>query len=68
MCKSLNSFRDIINYINSLENEEQIQEFVMSRLEKLENNSKKRTIDKNNSGRLIGTITEGYINSDSPIV
>ena len=68
MCKSLNSFRDIINYINSLENEEQIQEFVMSRLDKLENNSEKRTIDKNNNGRLIGTITEGYINSDSPIV
>lgn len=68
MCKSLNSFRDIINYINSLENEEQIQEFVMSRLEELENNSVKRTIDKNNNGRLIGTITEGYINSDSPIV
>lgn len=68
MSQSLNSFRDIISYINSLENEEKIKEFVMSRLEELENNSEKRTISKNNNGRLIGTISEGYINSDSPIV
>ena len=68
MKQNLNSFRDIIAYVNSLENEEQIKEFVMSRLEELENNSEKRTIDKNNNGRLIGTISEGYINSDSPIV
>ena len=68
MNQNLNSFRDIIAYVNSLKNEEQIKEFVMSRLEELENNSKKRTIDKNNNGRLIGTISEGYINSDSPIV
>lgn len=68
MSKILNSFRDIIAHVNSLENEEQIKEFVMTRLEELENNSKKRTIDNNNNGRLIGTISEGYINSDSPIV
>lgn len=67
MSQNLNSFRDIISYINSLENEEQIKEFVMSRLEKLESNSEKRKIDKNNNGRLIGTITDGYINSNSPI-
>lgn len=68
MGQSLKSFRNIIAYINSLENEDQIKEFVMSRLEELENNSEKRTIDKNNNGLLIGTITEGYINSNSPIV
>ena len=68
MSQSLNSFRDIIAYVNSLENEEQIKGFVMSRLGELEKNSEKRTIDKNNDGRLIGTISEGYINSDSPII
>ncbi len=68
MSQSLKSFRDIISYINSLTNEEQIKEFVISRLEELENNSEKRTIDKQNNGRLIGTISEGYINSDSAIV
>ncbi len=36
MSQNLNSFRDIIAYVNSLENEEQIKEFVMSRLEELE--------------------------------
>ena len=35
MKQNLNSFRDIIAYVNSLENEEQIKEFVMSRLEEL---------------------------------
>ena len=30
MKQNLNSFRDIIAYVNSLENEEQIKEFVMS--------------------------------------
>ena len=34
----------------------------------LEKNSEKRTIDRNNDGQLIGTITEGYINSNSPII
>ena len=65
---NLNNFRDIVNYINSVDSEEQIKEFVMSRLEELENNSENKTIDRNNDGRLIGTITEGYINSESPIV
>ncbi len=65
---NINSFREIIAYINSLENEEQIKGFVMSRLEWLENNSKPREINRNNNGRLIGTINEGYINSDSPII
>ena len=65
---NLNNFRDIVSYINSVDNEKQIKEFVMSRLEELEKNSENRTIDRNNDGRLIGTITEGYINSESPIV
>ncbi len=39
MSQNLNSFIDIIAYINSLENEEQIKKFVMSRLEELENNT-----------------------------
>ena len=68
MNTNFNTFRDIINHINTLETEEQIKEYVMSRLEFLEKNSEKRTIDRNNEGQLIGTITEGYINSDSPII
>ncbi len=65
---SLNNFKDIVSYINSIESEEQIKEFVISRIEELEKNSEKITIDRSNNGRLIGTITEGYINSNSPIV
>ncbi len=68
MSENLNSFRSILTYINSLETEDQINEFVLSRLEELEKNSIKRTIEKNNNGRLIGTITEGYISSNSPII
>ncbi len=65
---NFNNFRDIINHINTLETEDQIKEYVMSRLNCLEKNSEKRTIDRINEGKLIGTITEGYINSDSPII
>lgn len=68
MGNSLNSFTEIINYVNALESEEQIKEFVMQRLEELEKSTETRTIDKNNNGYLIGTISEGYINSDSPII
>lgn len=68
MEKTLTTYKEIIAYINSLENEDEIKEFVMTRLEELEQNSERRKVDRNNNGRLIGTITEGYINSESPIV
>ena len=68
MSKDLNNFRDIVSYINTLDNEEQIKEFVIDRLTNLEKNSEKKTIDNNNNGQLIGTITEGYINSNSAII
>lgn len=68
MITNFNSFSDMINHINTLETDDQIKEYVMSRLEFLEKNSEKRTIDRINEGQLIGTITEGYINSDSPII
>ena len=68
MSTNFNTFRDIINHINTLETEEQIKEYVMSRLDYLEKNSEKRTISRNNNGQLIGTITDGYINSNSPII
>lgn len=68
MSKNLQSFEEIINYINTLDTEEQIKTFVMNRFSILESNSVKTTISQNNNGKLIGTITEGYINSQSGIV
>lgn len=65
---NVTSFKELLSIINKLTTEDEIVEFVKKRLEILENGVSKRTIDKNNCGRLIGTINSGYINSESPIV
>ena len=65
---NISSFKELIDTINKLTTDDEIVDFVRRRLEFLENSSQKRTIGRNNSGKLIGTINDGYINSDSPII
>lgn len=65
---NINNFKEFIDIINRLNTESEIADFVSKRLDILESKSPKETISNNNDGKLIGTITEGYINSDSPIL
>ena len=68
MSGSISSFGEFINIIKSFQSEDELLDFVNKRYQFLEENNKKRTISMNNNGRMIGTINEGYITSDSSII
>jgi len=61
------NLRNTLEAIKSLENEQEITDFVSKRLTYLETNSTKKEISILNNDRMNGSITNGYINSESPI-
>lgn len=64
---NISNIKELFEIIKTFTKDEDIVNFVKNRLNVLEKNSRERTIDKINDGKLIGTITEGYITANSPI-
>lgn len=60
-------FSEFIEQINFLKDDEEIKQYALSRVNKLEQTSTIQNISFNNNGKLIGNNFHGYINSDSPI-
>lgn len=63
----VNNFYSFLEILRNLKKTE-IPIFVEERLKKLEENSEEKSISIVQNGKLNGSITEGYINSNSPVI